>query len=75
MPEQKQMLVQKSLELLVIHIDNPDISLQGYLQEMSYGFINTPLKRFPNNDDLQSIIHESEHTILKDSLQYQSGSY
>jgi hypothetical protein len=42
------------------------VPFPGWSQEMSHGFITTPLERFPNNNYLQSSVHKSVHTIPKD---------
>jgi hypothetical protein len=55
MPEQK-MRVQKCCELLATQSDS---SLPGWSQVMSHDFITAPLTTLPNNDDLQSSVHES----------------
>jgi hypothetical protein len=43
------------------------VSLPGWSQETSHGFI-TPLKRVPNNDNLQSCVPELVHTVTKTGL-------
>jgi hypothetical protein len=41
----------------------PIFSLPGWSQEMSHGFIVTPLKRFPNNDDIHYSVQKSQKTV------------
>jgi hypothetical protein len=50
------------------------ISLPGWSQVMSHGFITILLKRFTVNNDLQSGSCESVHTVPKTVFLHPSGS-
>jgi membrane protein insertase Oxa1/YidC/SpoIIIJ len=61
--------------VLSVHSEGMVVSLPCWSQVMSHGFITAPLKRFANNDDLQSGVHKSVCTVLKTCLLHHSGRY
>jgi hypothetical protein len=58
-----------------VHSEDPNGFFTRLVQKMSHSFITRPLKRFPDNDDLQNGVCKSVHTISKNGLLHSSGSY
>jgi hypothetical protein len=67
--------MQKCCELLTIHKEDLTVSLPDWSQDIIHGFITTPQKIFPNNDDLQTCVCKSVYTIPNTSFLHASGSY